>query len=100
MGPTHPLSMESISLIISIHNYGKLNLVQRIFFIFIEISPYSCIVNMISFQTVYLTTMSGADSMDSHQADNCQNYITVIPVEYPRSRVYPQPPEYLVDQYR
>ncbi|PNF28256.1 FERM domain-containing protein 8 [Cryptotermes secundus] len=49
--------------------------------------------------TVYLTTMSTTESMDSHQADNCQNYITVIPVEYPRSRVYPQPPEYLVDQY-
>jgi hypothetical protein len=44
--------------------------------------------------------MSASDSMDSHQADNSQNYITVIPVEYPRSRVYPQAPEYLVDQYR
>ncbi|PSN46115.1 hypothetical protein C0J52_17252 [Blattella germanica] len=43
--------------------------------------------------------MSASESMDSHQADNSQNYITVIPVEYPRSRVYPQPPEYLVDQY-
>jgi hypothetical protein len=44
--------------------------------------------------------MSDANSMDSHQADNSQNYITVIPVEYPRSRVYPQAPDYLVDQYR
>jgi hypothetical protein len=67
---------------------------------FFENSPYSCNVNMISFQTLYLTTMSATESMDSHQADNCQNYITVIPVEYPRSRVYSQPPEYLVEQYR
>jgi hypothetical protein len=44
--------------------------------------------------------MSATESMDSHQADNSQNYITVIPVEYPRSRVYSQQPEYLVDQYR
>jgi hypothetical protein len=44
--------------------------------------------------------MSATDSMDSHQAENSQNYITVIPVEYPRSRVYPQASEYLVDQYR
>nr|CAD7403187.1 unnamed protein product [Timema cristinae] len=36
-------------------------------------------------------------SMESHQSDN---YITVIPVEYPRSRVYAQPTEYLVEQYR
>lgn len=49
--------------------------------------------------TICLATMSASDSMDSHQADNSQNYITVIPVEYPRSRVYPQAPEYLVDQY-
>ncbi|KAJ9585101.1 hypothetical protein L9F63_020557, partial [Diploptera punctata] len=49
--------------------------------------------------SVHLVTMSTSESMESHQADNSQNYITVIPVEYPRSRVYPQPPEYLVDQY-
>jgi len=55
---------------------------------------------VVQFQTICLATMSAADSMDSHQAENSQNYITVIPVEYPRSRVYPQAPEYLVDQYR
>ncbi|XP_069673566.1 FERM domain-containing protein 8 isoform X2 [Periplaneta americana] len=49
--------------------------------------------------TIHLVTMSATEGMDNHQADNSQNYITVIPVEYPRSRVYPQPPEYLVDQY-
>ncbi|XP_063222008.1 putative FERM domain-containing protein FRMD8P1 isoform X2 [Bacillus rossius redtenbacheri] len=38
-------------------------------------------------------------TMETHQAEANQNYITVIPVEYPRSRVYPQPPEYIVDQY-
>ncbi|XP_049850422.1 putative FERM domain-containing protein FRMD8P1 [Schistocerca gregaria] len=37
--------------------------------------------------------------MDSHQTENTQNYITVIPIEYPRSRVYPQTQEYVVDQY-
>nr|CAD7429064.1 unnamed protein product [Timema monikensis] len=40
---------------------------------------------------------SEPDSMESHHSDN---YITVIPVEYPRSRVYAQPTEYLVEQYR
>lgn len=53
------------------------------------------------FQTIHLVTMSATENMASHQADNSQNYITVIPVEYPRSRVYSQPPgEYLVDRYR
>jgi len=56
--------------------------------------------NAVCFQIVHLVTMSATESMDSHQADNSQNYITVIPVEYPRSRVYSQQPEYLVDQYR
>ncbi|KAK7862335.1 hypothetical protein R5R35_005227 [Gryllus longicercus] len=37
--------------------------------------------------------------MDSHPGDTAKNYITVIPVEYPRSRVYPQPPEYMVEPY-
>nr|CAD7577794.1 unnamed protein product [Timema californicum] len=41
--------------------------------------------------------ISEPGSMESHQSDN---YITVIPVEYPRSRVYAQPTEYLVEQYR
>ncbi|XP_021914561.1 FERM domain-containing protein 8 isoform X3 [Zootermopsis nevadensis] len=50
--------------------------------------------------TIHLVTMSATENMASHQADNSQNYITVIPVEYPRSRVYSQPPgEYLVDRY-
>jgi hypothetical protein len=58
-------------------------------------------VNVILFQTIHLVTMSATENMGSHQADNSQNYITVIPVEYPRSRVYSQPPgEYLVDRYR
>ncbi|XP_067003864.2 putative FERM domain-containing protein FRMD8P1 isoform X2 [Anabrus simplex] len=37
--------------------------------------------------------------MEAHQVDSGQNYITVIPVEYARSRVYPQPSEYLVEPY-
>lgn len=66
----------------------------------IEMSYYLHNRMVVWLQTICLATMSATDSMDSHQAENSQNYITVIPVEYPRSRVYPQAPEYVVDQYR